>query len=201
MSSKVDVISSNEYKLIGTLFNTYIVLEKDKEMVLVDQHALHERILFDKFNLELKNKSIALQPLLVPYILDVNKSESIFINENIDLLYELGFELEEFGEDSFKLSTVPMLFHSINIGDFFDTLLNNLDTKYIADKESFMREYIAKTACKSAVKANDRLSEREINSLVEHLNDPNQVLLCPHGRPVVVNIKQKEIEKWFKRIV
>lgn len=193
--------SENDLRLIGTFLNTYILVEKQKELLFIDQHAGHERILFDKFTQELMNKEVAIQPLLVPAILETNYVESNFIEENMQCLKDMGFEINSFGESSFKIETVPMLLNDINIDKFFDNILQDIDNKLIFSKENSIRDYIAKKACKSAVKGNDPLSENEINYLINDISKPGQVLLCPHGRPIIVSVTEKEIEKWFKRIV
>lgn len=194
-------LEDNDFKRVGTLFNTYILIEKNNKLILIDQHAGHERLLFDKFNNELSNKQIAIQSLIVPYILDVNTNEANFINENIALLNEMGFDIENFGDNSFKVSSVPVLFDNINLEEFFAILLTDIDNKVILSKHNTIKDYIAKKACKSAVKGNDPLSNNEISVLINNINNPGQVLLCPHGRPIVVEVDKKEIEKWFKRIV
>lgn len=191
----------NSFKVIGTLFDTYILIEKDNNLLLIDQHAGHERILFDKFCKELEDKQVAIQPLLVPYILETNIVESNFINENIQVLNTLGFELDSFGDNSFKVSSVPMLLQNINLDEFFDNILRDVDNKLIISKNDTIRDYLAKSACKSAVKGKDVLSKNEIDCLLKKITSDTQVLLCPHGRPIIVSVSNKEIEKWFKRIV
>lgn len=195
------VKEDNNFKLIGTLLDTYILVERDNNLLIIDQHAGHERILFDKFSIELENKQVAIQPLLVPVILETNYSEANFIEENINTLQQMGFEIRNFGENSFKVETVPMLLNNINIEEFFDNILSDIDNKLIFSKGDSIRDYIAKKACKSAVKGNDVLSKNEIDCLLSQINREGQVLLCPHGRPIVISISEKEIEKWFKRIV
>lgn len=191
----------NSFKVIGTLFDTYILIEKDNNLLLIDQHAGHERILFDKFCKELEDKQVAIQPLLVPYILETNIVESNFINDNIQVLNTLGFELDGFGDNSFKVSSVPMLLQNINLEEFFDNILRDVDNKLIISKSDTIRDYLAKSACKSAVKGKDVLSKNEIDCLLKKITSDTQVLLCPHGRPIIVSVSNKEIEKWFKRIV
>ena len=201
ISSQDTFLKDDNFKNIGTLFNTYVLIEKDTKLLLIDQHAGHERLLFDKFNLELKNKQVAVQPLMVPFVLDTNYNESNFILENIDALTDIGFEIDAFGDNSFKVSSVPLLFDNINLSEFFDTILLDIDNKLILSKNNSIKEYLAKKACKSAVKGNDKLTNNEISILINELSKPDQVLLCPHGRPIVVEVDRKEIEKWFKRIV
>ena len=195
------VIDKKKFKIVGTLFDTYILIEQENTMLVIDQHAGHERLLFDKFNNELNKKSIAIQPLIIPFILETNYNESAFINENIQLITDMGFNIEEFGESSYKISSVPLLFDNINLEKFFSNILSDIDNKLIISKNETIKDYIAKKACRSAIKANDKLSDSEINELINRINQPNQVLLCPHGRPIIVEVDKKEIEKWFKRIV
>ena len=194
-------LSMDNFKVVGYLFDTYILIEKNNSLLVIDQHAGHERILFDKFNNELSNKSVAVQPLIIPYVLETNYNESVFISDNIDTIKNMGFEIENFGENSFKISSVPVLFENIDLDKFFSEVLSDLDNKLILSKNDSIKEFISKKACRSAVKGNDKLSQNEINELINAINKPNQVLLCPHGRPIVIDIDKKEIEKWFKRIV
>ncbi len=199
---KISLIdNSANIKIVGTIFDTYILIEKEGKLIVIDQHAGHERLLFDKFTNELNNKEVAIQPLLVPYILETNYQENLFIKDNLDNIKDLGFEIEDFGDNSYKINTVPMLFKDVNVNEFFDNILSDLDNKIIVSKDQTIREYLAKSACKAAVKGNDVLTENEIKTLVIELHKPNQVLLCPHGRPIFIEFTQKEIEKWFKRIV
>lgn len=195
---KLDI---NDFKILGTLFNTYILIEKDDCLYLIDQHAGHERVLYDKFKEQLLQNDIAIQPLLIPYILNVNTQEFEFIYSNLDTLGKMGWELEEFGHNAYKVNTVPVLLKNISFSAFFNEVLSNLNNRLTVDNVSILQDYIAKSACKAAVKANDILSEMEIKILLTKLSRENQVLLCPHGRPIILKITQKDIEKWFKRIV
>lgn len=190
-----------DFKILGTLFNTYILIEKEDCLYLIDQHAGHERVLYDKFKAQLQTSELAVQPLLIPYILNVNAQEYDYILQNIQMLNNMGWELEEFGKNSFKVNTVPLLLKNISFNTFFNEVLANLNNKLTLNNATVLEDYIAKSACKAAVKANDILSELEIKILLTKLSQENQVLLCPHGRPIILKITQKDIEKWFKRIV
>ena len=194
-------IFEEDFKTIGVLFNTYIMIEKEKSIFLIDQHAGHERILFDKFMAEVRDSTISSQMLLVPYMLDLNINDFTFIKDNKEKIEQLGFELDEFGSNSYKITSVPLLLKDIALEDFFNLILKDSQIKEFSFKsEEFIQDYIAKCACKSAVKANDSLSKDEIEILLNMLKE-TKVLLCPHGRPIIVEVTQKEIEKWFKRIV
>ena len=197
-SLKLDI---TDFKIIGTIFNTYILIEKNDNMYVIDQHAGHERILYDKFMEQLNSTNLNVQPLLIPYILNVNGQEFDYIINNMQTLKNMGWELEEFGTNSFKVNTVPVLLKDISFTSFFNDILSNINNKLVMSNNQVLQDYIAKSACKAAVKANDILSEMEIKILLTMLSKDNQVLLCPHGRPIILKITKKDIEKWFKRIV
>ena len=189
-----------EYKVIGVAFATYIILQQDKNFLFIDQHAAHERLLYDKFKAELDNSKILSTDLLVPYVLNLNSQEFAFIMDNIDTFKTLGFDIYEFGNNCIKVSSLPVLFKDIDFVSFFNKILSDMTTLSIK-KTDMLEDYLARSACRAAVKANDILTDIEIKSILSMLNNDHQVLLCPHGRPVVVKISDKEIEKWFKRIV
>ncbi|MBR2468057.1 MAG: DNA mismatch repair endonuclease MutL [Clostridia bacterium] len=195
---KVDL---NTVKIIGTCFNTYIIVENQDSIYFIDQHAGHERLLYDKFKQSFENNDMAIQSLLVPYILSTNYLESDFVNNNLAIFKDLGFDIEPFGINSFKVSSVPVLLKDISLHQFFNDVLKDISKNINLTKSDILKDYLERSACRSAVKANDILSKSEIEILLNMLNQNNQVLLCPHGRPVIIEVPSKEIEKWFKRIV
>ena len=195
---KVDLAS---LKIVGTCFNTYIIVENNDSIFFIDQHAGHERLLYDKFKALFEKDDLAVQSLLVPYVLNTNYLESNFINNNIDVFKSLGFDIEPFGINSFKVSSVPVLLKDISLYQFFNEVLQDVNKNLNLTKSDILKEYLERSACRSAVKANDILSKQEIEILLNMLNQNNQILQCPHGRPVIIEITDKEIEKWFKRIV
>lgn len=195
---KVDLAS---LKIVGTCFNTYIIVENHDSIFFIDQHAGHERLLYDKFKASFEKDDLAVQSLLVPYVLNTNYLESNFINNNIDVFKSLGFDIEPFGINSFKVSSVPVLLKDISLYQFFNEVLQDVNKNINLTKSDILKEYLERSACRSAVKANDILSKQEIEILLNMLNQNNQILQCPHGRPVIIEITDKEIEKWFKRIV
>jgi len=189
------------YRLVGVLFDTYIMVQFKDYVYLIDQHAGHERILFDKYTNELsKDDKVYSQPLLIPFILNTNNLEFAYLEDNIEELINLGFEIEPFGVNKFRIGAVPVSLKDINLQAFFGEILSDLNTNRIKNQSGVLRDYLAKTACKHAIKAYDKLEESQINYLIEQLNSL-EVLLCPHGRPIIVKLTEKEIEKWFKRIV
>lgn len=195
---KVDL---STIKIIGICFNTYIIVENGSSIYFIDQHAGHERLLYDKFKASFEKNDLAVQNLLVPYVLNTNYLESDFINNNLETFKSLGFDIEPFGINSFKVSSVPVLLKDISLYKFFNDVLQDLNKNLNLTKSDILKDYLERSACRSAVKANDILSKNEIEILLNMLNSSNQILLCPHGRPIIIEITSKEIEKWFKRIV
>lgn len=191
----------DDYRIVGTLFNTFIIVEQKDLMYIIDQHAAHERLLYDKFTAEYERSIISTQPLLIPYVLDVNQQEKLFLMENTNELKKLGFDIEPFGENTFKINSVPNTLKNINIQGFFNDVLSGITNKFFVKKIDIMHDYLAKCACKSAVKANDMLYDEEIKVLLTNISGKDQVLLCPHGRPIILKVTKTDIEKWFKRLV
>lgn len=191
----------DDYRIVGTLFNTFIIVEQKDLMYIIDQHAAHERLLYDKFTAEYNRSIISTQPLLIPYVLDVNPQEKLFLMENTNELKKLGFDIEPFGENTFKINSVPNTLKNINIQGFFNDVLSGVANRFVVKKIDIMHDYLAKCACRAAVKANDILFDEEIKVLLTNISGKNQVLLCPHGRPIILKVTKTDIEKWFKRLV
>lgn len=198
---EIDVSKNQSIHILGVLFKTYIVIEYQNSMLLVDQHAGHERILFDQMMESLKNQKLAIQQLLVPYVLDVNAVEENYILEHIEDLKTLGFDVEEFGDKTFKVSTVPYILEDVDFKEFFDEFLQDMKNPKVFSFAGSFRDKVASMACKAAVKGGDELSYSEVAKLIELFAENNTKLLCPHGRPVVIKVTENEIERWFKRIV
>ena len=184
---------------VGQVLNTYLILEDGKDVYFIDQHAAHERLLFDKYKKQYSS-FVETQPLLLPYILNVNNAEFLFLSEKLPILNNLGIEISEFGENSYKISALPVFLSQMNIAKFFNEVLSDLDSLKNLTVEDLLKEKIAQKACKSAIKAGDKLDGSDIDALLKALNF-DLGLKCPHGRPIAIKIMQTEIEKWFKRIV
>ena len=200
ISSQAEIKIEKDLNYIGQTLNTFLIFEDGTDIYFVDQHAAHERILFDKFNDGIREDNVAVQPLIVPYILNLNNDEADFISEKASILSGMGIEIEEFGRNAFKVSSIPVYFSGMNIKEFFDDILSEINTLKQITVKSLLAEKIAQSACKSAVKSGDKLSESEIKFLAEKIKN-NIGLKCPHGRPCCVKISRTEIDKWFKRIV
>ena len=183
-------------RVLGSPFKTYLILELDDKIILVDQHAAHERILFNKF---LEGAPTVMQPLLLPYVFTVMDDEALFIKENLQNILTAGFEIEEFGHNTFRITAVSSLLIETKISDFVQFLLSSIDEFKLDDRQLIV-ETIAKKACKAAVKAGDSLGELEIQYILKEVYH-NKILQCPHGRPITVVLTKTQIEKMFKRIV
>lgn len=187
-----------EFRVVGQILTTYLVLEKGEDVYFVDQHAAHERLLYDKFMEEYKKGVINRQSMLIPYTLRLNEKETEVLINKLDELKKNGFDISR--EDNvFNVYCVPLLLDGINLKDFFDDILSDAEFKR-ENVPEIIHEKIAMKACKAAIKSGKTLSEDEIQSLLKAMNN-DMGLRCPHGRPVTVRITRAEIDKWFKRIV
>ncbi len=188
-------------QIIGKAFNTFIIMEQGDNLFFIDQHAAHERLLFDKFVSQIKNNEVLTQPLLVPYSINVNHQEEQFLNENIEMLSSLGFDIVPFGNLSFKVSAIPSILPNLNVQNFFSNFLANLHNYTQMKSFDLIRDDLAEKACKHAVKGGDDLDKEELIKLVREIGDGNVTMQCPHGRPFLVKFTRKDIDKWFRRIV
>ncbi len=189
-----------DYKIVGQLFNEFLILERGEQMLLVDFHAGHERLNYDKFAQMVEARNIVVQDLLVPYVQSMTVQEVQFIIELKDKLFDLGFDIAEFGDNKIVINSVPMQLKDINLKNFVDDLLHDMKN-FKPTMNNEIKHYLMQKACKSSVKSGMTLTELEIKELLKNLDKNNNVLLCPHGRPVVSVISRAQIEKWFKRIV
>ncbi len=196
----VSVNNFLDYKIVGELFNEFLILEKDETMILLDFHAGHERLNYDKFTNMVKNRAVVQQDLLIPYTQQLSKIEIDFIMNLKPQLNELGFDIGEFGDNKIIINTVPMQLKDIDLKAFVDDLLHDLKN-FKPTLNNEIRHYLMQKACKSSVKSGMKLSNMEINELLKDLDLKNPVLLCPHGRPVITVLPKSQIEKWFRRIV
>lgn len=188
-------------RVIGKAFNTFVIMELDDELYFIDQHAAHERLLFDKFVSQIVGKTVSSQALLLPYNIDVNSAEEQFLLENLEMLRSLGFDIEPFGALSFKISAIPSILPDLNIGKFFESFLSNLNNYKQMKSLDLIRDDLAETACKHAVKGGDDLDKEELVRLVREVGNGKVTMQCPHGRPFVVKFSRREIDKWFRRTV
>ncbi len=197
---QTEAFPAKKLSKVGTVFDAYILLQSEdgKELYLVDQHAAHERLIFDRLCADFENKEIVTQPMLVPYIFSVNDREYETVSGNLDIIKSFGFDIAPFGGNAFRIDGLPVTLGEISPEKFVSCLLESDDG--IENYSRLTKETLARLACRSAVKAGDVLSDAQTESLIEKLSE-NVSLKCPHGRPIVLKISKSEIEKWFKRIV
>lgn len=201
VKSEQEDFASNKMIIVGKFFNTYLAIEWGDNIYLIDQHAAHERIRYEKLKAEVESGNTAIQPMLFPYVLSLNAEDDQIISANLDAIRSVGFDIDEFGDRTYKISAVPALVSDIDFNKFFSMFLAEKINKNKITTFDLVKENLMQMACKSAVKGGDDLTMDEINKLLSEMSKENIVLFCPHGRPVVVRITKTEIEKWFKRIV
>lgn len=197
-----EVIDSNliNTRIVGILFDTFIILEnKDKDLIyLVDQHAAHERVMYEKYKKQYLNSNINSQVLLKPEIIELNASEYMKIEKNFHLFKDLGFSIDSFGENSIILREVPMIFGFPTYVSFIRDIIDSLDDKIYSNYQADMWK-VMKRACLKAVKAGDTLSNMEVKELINSLIHCENPYTCPHGRPTIIDIKKTTIAKLFLR--
>lgn len=191
--------SLNGYTVVGTIFNTYIVLQKGNSMYLLDQHVAHERVLYEKYMEKFYNHNISMQMLLDPIILELSNVDMLQVEKNLELFMKFGFEIEIFGNNHIMIRCVPTTFGVPESEKFILQIIDHIDE--IKNNYELKGEKFASMACKAAIKANDKINNIEIDSLINQLNLCKNPFTCPHGRPIIVEITKKEIEKMFKRIM
>lgn len=190
---------ASDFKVIGTILNTYIVLEKGTSMYLLDQHAAHEKVLYEEYMTKFKNQNIDMQMLLDPIVIELSSVDMLDVEKNLNLFMKFGFEIEIFGDNHIMVRGVPNIFGVAQSEKFIFQIIDN-----IGDLESsydLKMDKIASMSCRAAIKANDKIHFDEINSLLSKMEKCENPYTCPHGRPSMVEISKKEIEKMFKRIM
>ena len=212
-NNAIDIVKSNismfdtdekfqkpTYKFIGIIFKTYIILEIGEEMYILDQHAAHERIMYEKvkknyYSDEVKDSQL----LLLPDVITLTHKEMDIAKENIPMFEKAGFTLEEFGENTIKLTGVPTICLDLDTKELFLETLDEINTVARTAKQEKEEKFIATVACKSAVKANMALTKEEVEKLMDELLKLPNPFTCPHGRPTVIKMTKYDIERKFAR--
>lgn len=188
------------YKFIGIVFKTYIILEINNEMYILDQHAAHERIMYEKVKKNYySEKTKDSQMLLLPDVITLTHKEMDIAKENIKMFEQAGFTLEEFGENTIKLIGVPTVCVELDTKELFLETLDEINTVARTAKQEKEEKFIATVACKAAVKANMALTQQEVESLMDKLLELPNPFTCPHGRPTVIKMSKYDIERKFAR--
>jgi DNA mismatch repair protein MutL len=190
-----------KYNLIGQLFDTYWLIEYDKSLYIMDQHAAHEKIKYEQLMKNFKNKEILSQQLMPPLIVTVTYQERETVLEYYDLFMNIGYDIVEFGGNEFKINAVPSNLYGISEKALFMEFVSSLmeNTGYVSN-DIFIRK-LSTMACKSAIKGNTHITYQEADNLVKQLFELENPYTCPHGRPTIISMTEAEIEKKFRRIV
>ena len=188
-----------DWNMVGVAFATYILVQSGDTLYAIDQHAAHERILYEKYMKQWES-GVQSQMLLTPYTVTVSAAEKAQIMENRELLSEVGFEIDDFGDRDIQVRAVPQIMGEPDLGPFF--LMGAAELKRLKSAPlSARRDAIMQAACKHAIKGGDTLDKSEIEALLDQMRTTGAPANCPHGRPVIIAIPKSELEKRFSRIV
>ena len=181
----------------GGLYNSYIIVEQGEDAFLIDKHAAHERILFEK--LKANQEAISSQILLQPVTVRLRPDVAAELLANTAMLAELGFEVEEFGDSTLLVRQIPMDLTPDTAGQTLEELADDLLAGRKADRSTVRDELLHTVACKAAIKAGWTSNEKELAVLVQQVMEREDLKYCPHGRPICVSLSKKQLEKQFKR--
>lgn len=188
-----------QFRLIGQLFDTYWLIEYKDSLYIIDQHAAHEKVNYERMMRGYREKKISSQMLYPPVILNLSAHETELISRHMESFTDLGFELEPFGVNAYRLNAVPANLY-VKPEDLFTEILGQLDSMGEGDP-AVITEKIASMACKASVKGNMKISEKEAEALIDELLTLENPYNCPHGRPTIISISRYEMDKKFRRIV
>jgi DNA mismatch repair protein MutL len=190
-----------EHRLIGQLFDTYWLVEFHEKLYIIDQHAAHEKVLYERTMKSLENKEFTSQQLSPPMILTLNMQEEALLSQYMEHFTRLGFEIEPFGGKEYSVSAVPANLYGIAQKELFLEMLDGLAEQTGRVQAEMINKKIASMSCKAAVKGNHRISALEAEALIGELLSLENPYNCPHGRPTIISMTKYELEKKFKRIV
>ena len=193
--------SKKQFSIIGQLFKTYWLIEFEDKLYIIDQHAAHEKVLYEKTMARLANKDFTSQRISPPIVMTLDARESEMLEKYRPQIEQFGYEVEHFGGKEYMISAIPdNLFH-IDMKDLFIEMLDDFSNATGRQTPDIITEKVASMSCKAAVKGNDKLTLPEINELIDELLSLDNPYNCPHGRPTIISMSKYEIEKKFKRIV
>lgn len=198
----LDEASVPDYQIIGQVFDTYWIVQLHDSMYIIDQHAAHERVLYEQTLKGMKTRTYTSQYISPPIILDLSMQEAELFRRYMDEFTKIGFEIEPFGGDSFAVRAVPDNLFSVAKKELLMEMIDSLSDEISPNMTpEILDEKIASMSCKAAVKGNSRLSRREVEELLKELLTLDNPYHCPHGRPTIIAMTKRELEKKFKRIV
>ncbi len=197
----LDSSSQKEYRMIGQLFDTYWLVEFDGQLYIIDQHAAHEKVLYERTMKTLDAKEFTSQVIYPPILLTLNMQEESLLKKYLDYFHKLGFEVEHFGGKEYSVTAVPANLFGLNGEELMIEILDSLSEFHGRETPQVIMEKIASMSCKAAVKGNQKLSRQEIEALIADLLTLDNPYHCPHGRPTIISMSKYELEKKFKRVL
>ena len=189
------------HRIIGQLFETYWLVEYDNKFYIIDQHAAHEKVLYERFMKEFETREVTTQMVSPPQVISLNLQEDMLLKTHMEVFKRFGFEISEFGGREYSIHGVPANIYGISVQDLFVEILDSLENENTRQPLDIIAGRIATAACKAAVKGNNTLSFEEADQLIEELLGLENPYNCPHGRPTIISMTRYELEKKFKRIV
>lgn len=196
-----DTEAKKYIKVIGQVFDTYWIVQLENEMYIIDQHAAHEKVMYERLLKESKDNKISAQMINPPIIVTLTDLEQDVLNKHMDEFKAAGFDIEEFGGKEYKINSIPNIFPSIPKAELFNEMLADSTNYDIISQSELILAKTASMACKAAIKGNMRISLMEANDLFDELLSLDNPYNCPHGRPTIIKMSKQEIEKKFKRII
>lgn len=193
--------SKKQFSIIGQLFKTYWLIEFEDKLYIIDQHAAHEKVLYEKTMARLANKDFTSQRISPPIVMTLDAKESEMLEKYRPQIEQFGYEVEHFGGKEYMISAIPDNLFNIDMKDLFIEMLDDFSNTTGRQTPDIITEKVASMSCKAAVKGNDKLTFPEINELIDELLSLDNPYNCPHGRPTIISMSKYEIEKKFKRIV
>ncbi len=193
--------SRKEHKIIGQLFDTYWLVEFDSQLYIIDQHAAHEKVLYERMLASLETRDFTSQSVYPPVLLTLSMQEEGLLKKYLSYFQQLGYEIEHFGGKEYAVTAVPANLFSLNGKELMIEILDSLAGFQGKETPRMITEKIASMSCKGAVKGNQKLSEEEMTALIGELLTLENPYHCPHGRPTVISMSKHELEKKFKRVL
>lgn len=193
--------AKKQFSIIGQLFKTYWLIEFEDKLYIIDQHAAHEKVLYEKTMARLANKDFTSQRINPPIVMTLDARESEMLEKYRPQIEQFGYEVEHFGGKEYMISAIPDNLFNIDMKDLFIEMLDDFSNSTGRQTPDIITEKVASMSCKAAVKGNDKLTLPEINKLIDELLSLDNPYNCPHGRPTIISMSKYEIEKKFKRIV
>ena len=188
-------------RIIGQLFKTYWLIEYDEKLYMMDQHAAHEKVLYERKMQEFRERKMSSQLISPPVVVTLSASEDLVLNRYMEAFSDFGYEISAFGGQEYAISAIPADLYGVDVKDFFQEVLSDMGSDVGERNHEMILHRIATASCKAAVKGNQLLTEKEAEALLQELLSLENPYMCPHGRPTLITMTKSEIEKKFKRIV